>query len=284
MITAYFDDSGTHTGGKRGPSDIVLVAGLFGTEGRMDGLDYYWRKHLASPLCGQKGRLNRFHASDCYHSMGEFTGWTRTETDYFRHQLRTAIIESGVAAYGMACARKDWDELITGDYRGVLGNPEGFCINQCFVRSLGWEQANTFDPKMTFVFDHRPPEVQRYTGTVYDAFSRWLAPPPELMGYAFLQSQAVRPLQAADLLAWELYQYANAILIEGISVPAQKEILHLRNNMQFDAQIANRESITKLRDFWVDKFRDNPEHLKQMADHFNLFDPLNANYSHLSDE
>lgn len=283
MLKAYFDDSGTHTGGKHGPSKIVLVAGIFGTEGRMDSLDRIWRKHLAQPLCGMKNRINRFHATDCFQSQGEFTGWTRTETDYFRHQLRTVIIESEVAAYGIACARKDWDELITGDMRGVLGDPEGFCINQCFVRSLSWVQANTFDPKMTFIFDHRPAEVQRYTGTVYDAFSQWTEPPPELVGYAFLNSQAVRPLQAADLIAWELYQHANAILVDG-ALTAHNEVLHLQKNMQFEAQIANRESIIRLRDYWLDHFKNKPDHLRQMANHFTAFDPKNPDYSKLYDE
>jgi hypothetical protein len=284
MITAYFDDSGTHTGGKGGPSEIVLVAGIFGTEGRLDGLDHNWKQHLDWPLDGQKGPISRFHAYDCYQSTGEFTGWTRTETDYFRHQLRTAIIESGVAAYGIACLRKDYDELIIGDLRGVLGNPEGMCINQCFVRSLGWVQANTFDPKMTFVFDNRPSDVQRYTGTVYDAFAQWIRPPPQLTGYAFLSSMDVRPLQAADMIAWELYQYAKAMLVDGIGTLAHKEILHLQKNMNLQAQIINRESVIKLRDYWLAQFKDRPEDLKQMANHFNLFDPENPDYSHLYDQ
>jgi hypothetical protein len=277
MITAYFDDSGTHE-----QSDIVLVAGIFGTEGRLNGLDANWKKHLDSPLCGRKDPISRFHAYDCYQSLGEFSGWTRTETDYFRHQLRMEIIESGVAAYGIACARKDYDELISGDLRGVLGTPEGHCINQCFVRSLSWAQANTFDPEMTFVFDNRPSQVKRYAGTVYDAFQRWIDPPPQLTGYAFLNSKDVRPLQAADMVAWELYQNAKDILISGVNVPTPKELLHLRKNMDFPAQIANRESIIKIRDFWEEKFRENPDHLRQMADHFNLFDPENPDYSHLS--
>jgi uncharacterized protein DUF3800 len=216
MLRAYFDDSGTHTGGKHGPSKIVLVAGIFGTEGRMDGLDRMWKKRLASPIRGQKARLNRFHASDCYQSKGEFEGWTRTETDYFRQQLRETIIESGVAAYGMACSRKDWDEIITGDMRAVIGDPE--------------VQDNTFDPHMTFVFDNRPDGVRRYAGAVYDAFAQWLKPPPALAGYAFLSSTQNRPLQAADLVAWETYQYANNILKNGINTPAQPEVLHLQKN------------------------------------------------------
>src|SRR5260370_40043072 len=70
----------------------------------MDGLDHNWKRHLDSPLDGRKDRISRFHAYDCYQSVGEFTGWTRTETDYFRHQLRTVISESDVAAYGIACS------------------------------------------------------------------------------------------------------------------------------------------------------------------------------------
>jgi hypothetical protein len=279
MITAYFDDSGTHES-----SDIVLVAGIFGTEGRMDCLDRNWKRHLDSPLDGRKERITRFHAYDCFQSVGEFAGWTRTETDYFRQQLRTVIIESDVAGYGLACLRKDYDELISGDLRGVLGTPEGYCINQCFVRSLGWVQANTFDPKMTFVFDSRPSDVKRYVGTVYDAFARWTAPPPQLTGYAFLSSKDVRPLQAADLVAWELYQNAKAILAGGITALTPKEMRHLRSNMDFQAQIAERNGITKLRDFWLEKYRDDPDQLRQMAEHFNRFDPENPDYSHLSDK
>jgi hypothetical protein len=280
MITAYFDDSGTH--GQA--ADIVLVAGIFGTEARMEGLDRNWKHHLDSPLDGSKDPINRFHAYDCDNSIGDFTRWTRIETDYFRHQLRTVIVESDVAAYGMACSRKDWDELIAGYIRSVLGTPEGFCINQCFVRSVGWVQANAFDPHMTFVFDNRPAGVQRYAGTVYDAFEKQIMPPPQLAGYTFLSSTQVRPLQAADLIAWELNRYANAILIEGLRVPAKKEILHLKAGINFDAQIANREGIIKVRDHWINYFKDKPGWLEQFANHFDFFDPSNPNYSSLSDK
>jgi hypothetical protein len=280
MITAYFDDSGTH--GVR--ADIVLVAGIFGTEARMENLDRNWKRHLDAPLCGRKEPIKRFHAYDCDNSIGEFERWTRTETDYFRHQLRTVIFESEVAAYGMAVSRKDWDDLIVGDLRSVLGDPERFSINQCFVKSLAWAQANTFDPHMTYVFDNRPSPVQRYAGTVYDAFSRHLQPPPTLVGYSFLSSMQIRPLQAADLVAWELYRYANDILKNGLNTPASKEILHLRTNMLFDAQIAQHDRIVQLRDHWIGVFKDNPGLLKQMANHFDFFDPKNPDYSRLSDE
>jgi hypothetical protein len=278
MLTAYFDDSGTHE-----QSDIVLMAGVFGTEGRMDSLDRNWKKHLYRPLSGTKPPLRRFHAFDCHNSIGEFQGWIRTETDFFWHQLQTEIIDSGIAAYSIACPRKDYSELITGDMRAIMGDPEGMCINQCFVRAIGWVQANTFDPTMSLVFDDRPSSVRRYVGTVYDAFKRWVQPPPEVTGHAFLSSVDVCPLQVADMIGWELYQHAKDLLVDGLDAPPRQQLKRLIMKMDVQAQIANRDSIVRLRTFWEDRFREKSDLLKQMANHFTFFDPQNPDYSHLSD-
>src|SRR5258708_7366018 len=99
---------------------------------------------------------------------------------------------------------------------GYRFNRRRCVISRCRSRFL-WvrrRRFNTFDPHMTFVFDNRPAGVQRYAGTVYDAFEKQIMAPPQLAGYTFLSSTQVRPLQAADLIAWELNRYANAILIE----------------------------------------------------------------------
>jgi hypothetical protein len=167
MLTGYFDDSGTHDA-----SDIVLLAGIFGTEWQLASLDRAWKKHIDNPLCGSKPPLKRFHMTECQNSHGEFSGWSRTETDYFCHELGTVIMDSGVAGYGVGCSRKDWDELVIGDLRGALGNPEGHCVINCFVNGVSWAVQNTFDPKMTFVFDNRPGSVRRHAKTVFDAFEK----------------------------------------------------------------------------------------------------------------
>jgi len=273
MLRTYFDDSGTH-----GASEIVLVAGLLGTEGRLDGLDRNWKKHLERPLDGTKPPLKRFHMYDCQNSLGEFAGWSRTETDYFCHQLRQTIIDSGVSAYGAACVRKDWDELVTGDLRPILGTAEGFCIRNCFVRAIAWAQRNTFDPKMTFIFDNRPSQVKRDANVVFDSFQKATAE-PSIVGVAFLSSYEIRPLQAADMLAWELYQHSHAILREGLEVPQRSEFAHLTKNMAFVAQFAERKAIEDIVALWG---KEDPEILRQVANHFTFFDPEQPGYSYLS--
>lgn len=274
MLAAYFDDSGTHD-----TSDIVLVAGILGTEWQLTSLDRLWKKHLDNPLDGQKAKLRRFHMVDCYESRNEFAGWSRTETDYFCHQLQTAIIDSGVSAYGVAVSRKDWDRIVTDDIRGFLGDAEGYAITQCYVRTIKWAQDSTFDPKITFVFDNRPSEIQRRARAVEDAFEKHVTN-PKIYGCEFRSSYEVRQLQAADLFAWEFYQHAKEIFAARANQPSKRHVLErLQDGMPFlVTQFASASSIQQIADY----IREQPGDLvKAAGDHFTYFDPSNPDYSHL---
>jgi hypothetical protein len=175
MLRAYFDDSGTHDS-----SSVVVMAGVIGTESEMVSLEALWKEHLDAPLCGQKAPLTKTHMYDCYGSTGEFLGWKRTETDYFRHQLREAIIKSRVSAYCVGCIRKDWDELMQGDIRGTHGNAEGYAIRQCFVRAIKWANENSFDPQISFIFDDTG-RLEREVRAIFHAF-QLATQEPEIVG------------------------------------------------------------------------------------------------------
>jgi hypothetical protein len=271
MLAVYLDDSGSHS-----TSDIVIVAGLAGTEGELRSLEWLWRKELDAPIEGLKPRLSRFHMTECQDFRGEFERWTRTETDYLCHRLQTAIIESGVMAYGMACSRKDWDDLVTGDIRAVWGDPEGMCITNCFTKLIAWAQNYTFDPEMSFIFDSRTKEVERRAKTVFDAYQRWIAM-PRLVGVSFLSSHKILPLQAADMIAWEFYQYANDILVNGFIQPKRPQYRRLASNMLWYGQIATRDSIKRIMEYAQ---KQDVGKMKAMADHFTFFDPENPRAVH----
>jgi hypothetical protein len=163
-----------------------------------------------------------------------------------------------------------------------LGDAEGYAITQCYVRTLRWAKENTFDPKITFIFDHRPSEIQRRAKTIGDAFERHTTN-PQIVSCDFLSSKKIRHLQAADLVAWEVYQHADAIFHAGKIIPPQRKALqHLARNMKFDAQYANRESIEKIVKY-IREDRDR-HFIKQASDHFTNFDPSNPDYSHLLDK
>jgi Protein of unknown function (DUF3800) len=266
MLGAYLDDSGSHS-----TSDIVITAGVAGTEWQLRSLEKLWRKELASPLEGLKPPLKRFHMAECQDSRGEFERWTRTETDYLCHRLETAITDSGIMAYGMACSRKDWDDLVMGDIRSVWGDPEAMCITNCFTKLIAWAQQFTFDPEMRFVFDNRTKEVERRARVVFHAYQRCIEK-PRLVEISFSSSHKNLHLQAADMVAWEFYQYANDILANGFVEPKRQQYRRLASNMLWFGQIATRQSIQRIMDYAK---KQDPEKMKAAARHFTYFDPNN---------
>lgn len=274
MITAYFDDSGTHT-----TSEIVIVAGVFATEARTRLLERRWRKLLADPLEGRKPALKRFHMTDCFNSRGEFAGWTRTETDYLCHLFREEMIGAEIAAYAVACSRKDWDELVTGDYSAIFGDAEGFCIRNCFVRTLAWAQTCTFDPDIQFVFDSRPSAVVKDAGVVNHAYAN-IVDQFRIANISFENSTDTVLLQAADYVAWEMYNHAKEILGSINKPPRREEFKRFINQIRFDGQIADRAAIKEMIEKLWDK--KDPKIIAAIANHFKNFDPMSPDYSHLA--
>lgn len=76
MLTAYFDDSGTHS-----DSDVVLWNGLFGHHYQWQYFDELWSAKLANPSPG-KEPLRRFHMYDCERGDEEFLGWSRPACEF----------------------------------------------------------------------------------------------------------------------------------------------------------------------------------------------------------
>ncbi len=252
MINAYFDDSGTHE-----TSDVVVMAGIVGTEPEMQSLDAMWASHLEHPLDGLKPPIKRFHMTDCFKSDGEFAGWSRVETDYFCHQLRETIINSHVSAYGFACVRKEWEAEFTGEYKVIFGDPEGYAVRACFDRSINWARNRTFDPKMSFVFDDRPHRRRENEGVFY--IYQQIKRPPQLVGISFMNSHKVRPLQAADLVAWEFYNHAVGVLKNGRTHKPRKEIMHLLENIEMYGQMTTAREIAEMkRSILEDEINDRP--------------------------
>jgi hypothetical protein len=244
MLTAYFDDSGTHD-----TSEVVIIAGLFGNQFQWDAFSDAWGKKLQVPSLG-KPPLTRFHMYDCYNSLGEFSGWSRTATDFLAHELGQIIIKNGIWAYACAVLRKEWDSLVTGVSRKALGDAEGFCARNCYVKTLHWASNYTSDPQIAFVFDDRPHRKREFE-KLFELFQREgrrEGNRPELTNFAFVSSKRVLPLQGADLVAWEFYQHAIDVLHRGIRPKdfQRKQMQVFNKSGRFRLQLATTDNIRQI--------------------------------------
>jgi uncharacterized protein DUF3800 len=244
MLTAYFDDSGTHD-----DSDVVIIAGLSGNQHQWQAFENAWRAKLQSPSPG-KPPLSRFHMYECHNALGEFSGWGRTATEFVAHELGQIIIKNGLWAYGCAVLRKDWDASVTGLIRTALGDAEGFCARQCFVMTLAWASKYASDSHIAFVFDHRP-HRRWELDKLFELFQREGRRDnkcPELASLSVASSKQFLPLQGADLMAWEFYHHATDVLYRGV---AQKDFQRpqlraLSESGRCRLQLANADQIKRI--------------------------------------
>jgi hypothetical protein len=243
MLTAYFDDSGTHP-----ESDLVLWYGLFGNNFQWAYFNDLWAAKLKEPSPG-KPVLARFHMAPCQAGDGEFIGWGRTATDFLVHELGDIILRCGLWSDGVAIPRKFWDELVTGDLRTALGDAEGYCLRMAFVRATEWARNHGGQNKIALVFDNRKEKEAegKRIFQLFDHLSEIESSAVKPISFEFMDSKSTLPLQAADLAAWEMYQYS----VESLKIGCRPhngrtQMRRLWQGGRMDLGFATRSAIEKM--------------------------------------
>jgi hypothetical protein len=248
MLTAYFDDSGTHAG-----ANVTLLAGLFGNAHQWDHFNGLWKQALEAPLNGAKPPVRRFRMFDCFGSRHEFKGWTRSDADNFGHQLANVIFKCGLWGCATVVTTKRADTPETGDPRRASGGAEGGATRYSLYWMLDWARRQApHDRDMAFVFDDRPERKEEYQ-TAFDLFAqrvRAASAPPLRLSLTFANAASVLPLQAADLAAWEVQQDELSFLHR--ERPAgkfeRKLIARMAASERFQIQSATPETIGSMAD------------------------------------
>lgn len=242
-LVAYFDDSGTHVG-----SPIVVMAGFTGTSAQWKKFETAWSDRLAMPLPGRPP-LRRFHMAPCNAQRDDFVDWSREQCAAISDAFAQIIVDAGVVGYGIAISQSDWDELISGPLRDFYGDAEKACVTFCILNTL--ERAAAFDSlaPVEFVFDNRPARTDA-NSRIFNVFRRnfinedeWVEP----VSISFESSDKSLPLQAADILAWELHRYGKAWLDRGeVPLPLSGNLRKLTEGRKISVQIAMRDAISRI--------------------------------------
>jgi hypothetical protein len=261
VLTAYFDDSGTHAG-----SPVVSTGGLYGNDSQWETLEREWKAILDSPGDGWP-RLRRFHMYDCVHGEGEFFGHTLGARDHLIYKFRQTILKAGLHGYSMAVSGPDWDRLVAGVHRDAWGDGERFSVLQCFLRTLDWASRESVETEAAFVFDDRPQrrEANERVFRIYQNFSAERGLHPKPVGIAFLNSEKTIPLQAADMFAWESNRFSLQWLREGNKAVLRAHFRRFLETRRFQMQCASSAQIEEM----INKLGGRTETLEKIANYFN---------------
>jgi hypothetical protein len=219
MLTAYMDDSGSHDGAHH-----CLVAGYWGGQNEWRRFERAWTEVL------QKAGIEDFHAKEFWprlegQRLGRYAGWPDSKHRDFIDRLLRVI--HGHKIYPFACGVRiaDWNQLselyrkvFCGKYLSLQANPNThrpiyLPLQRCILRAASYCRDGL---NMNFVLDSN----QTISANALACFSDLKAsllkdrePIAEKLGSLhFSDRRRATPLQAADLLAYELYRYGKKML------------------------------------------------------------------------
>jgi len=188
MFHGYFDESGTHAG-----SPLTCVAGYLLQERQVRLLSRDWKDAL------EVAGVRRFHMVDCAHGTGEFKGKSRFERISLEKKLIGLIKKR--ATIGIVVSVRESDLLTIG---GPASSAYVLCLTWCLNGVAAWIKKTRFSGKIAYFFEaghdrqglaHKAMcalqqnEILK-TGCCYHS-------------HVFIGKDDARPIQAADLLAWQ---------------------------------------------------------------------------------
>jgi len=202
VITAYFDESGTH-----GSSELALMAGYI-AEGRQ------WRKYekRAAKLFGRH-RVRVFHSIDLKRGSKDFAGWTVDQKIHFLDEFQHVVNETLEVGFVSILKAADYayykslpwpkgtrpDSLYTILFRASLsGGLDG-------ARQVErWRLAQ--EPRLHVVLESGHRNAKDAVRIYEFVQTRFPQAPCPLNGLTFEDKKDCLPLAAADLIAYNVYR------------------------------------------------------------------------------
>ena len=219
VLNGYFDASGNHKG-----SGAVAVAGFLARA--PDWVEFSARWQLALSECGLSEA--GFHMTDFANGAPPYDTWTDEQKRQRLARLLTIITERKATSFGIVVRRHEFDECLSDRAHKICGDVYGLAVIACFMEIGNLIHDIDVDAWDSYVFE----AGDEGSGQVLRAFKHNIKDLVQkermrLLSLRFEPKDKFLPLQAADILAYELYRDA-ARKMGSHSRPARYPLSQLR--------------------------------------------------------
>jgi len=212
MFTAYFDDSGTDRN-----SDIAVAACYVSAKGGWDEFVEAW-----DAARWEEG-FDCFHMSDFMAPPAQgkkpWCDWNNDKKSHVYNRLAKIINQHKRIGIAVAVPKQIWDN--TPDHiRAHYGREHyTFAVRMCMNRIIRWRQPSLINHPVRYTFDW---EMQNTSKREEISKILEIAAKPqnqevagmlglEPSGYSFEHKEVFKPLQASDILAWQMRSHMRKV-------------------------------------------------------------------------
>ena len=212
MFTAYFDDSGTD-----GNSDIAVAACYVSAKRGWDDFVEAW-DHARREEGFDTFHMAHFIAKpEMEHKP--FCDWGTTKKDHVYNRLANIINENKRTGIAVAVPKAIWDATPERIRRHYGRQHYTFAVRMCLNRIVKWRERSMITLPIRYIFDwemqktQKREEITRIFELIGKAQNQAVAGllGLEPQGYGFEHKEEFKPLQAADVLAWQMRSHMRKI-------------------------------------------------------------------------
>jgi len=205
-VWGFFDASGTQKNldGLGRYSSSVAVSGYLATPKQWSKFEKEWQ--IVLDYAG----IPQFHMTEFVARVKEYKDWTEEKRGMVIEALIDVIHRNVIYGIGALVLLADYREVINTDFRrGVVGSPFTFCSKMCFYAAAQWAERFGYKDSIKYVFDHGDEHGKEVLAahtyacnneeeSAFYRFSTGLL--------TFERKDKATPIQAADILAYEMYK------------------------------------------------------------------------------
>jgi hypothetical protein len=195
MLKAFIDDSGSG-----GDSPWYVLAGYLGTVEGWDAFDSKWLDVLH-----EHPYIEYFKSSEAesLRPDGQWAGVSKEQRDAKIDALIGVIGHCTRRAVCAPIRQRDYDELVKGKIPPVWDSPYFFLMPSIISASINIERIDGESESVDFVFDNDQ-KHEKGSNRLNAALMLMRSNYGSLVNVSFRDEKKFIPLQAADLLAWQI--------------------------------------------------------------------------------
>lgn len=206
MFTVYLDDSGTS------PSQHVAVAtALVIPAKQIERLEGEWERFK------NKEGFQALHFSEfiAKNPKSDFSSWSDEKQERIVKRVQQICKKYGTKAFSFAVFKKDYDEIVPGEWRPYCGQDHySWALKHVMTFLDEWRIPHTSAP-LEYVFDWVGGPKDKRQKEIRKVMERWehlcieqLGRKGDYLSYSFRHREDFAGLQCVDSIAWCCYQVA----------------------------------------------------------------------------
>lgn len=219
MLVGYFDESYTHA-----PAPLVYtLGGYISTDKQWMKFQREWGEVL------NDAGIPFFHMAKFEARKKEYEGWSNEKRIQILRRLHSIIKKRVFAGFAVTLVLSDYEEIMTDEIRGYFGNPHQFVTIACMQHIMMWLREQNYKENISYVFEsgsgYDADVMRMIAGIINDEKQ---ADAYRVNSCSIENKRKFLPLQAADILAYEVTKVHAREIDSGNTRPIRQSIKNLR--------------------------------------------------------